>query len=165
MLTVAYLATATPTPPPGPTLTPADFEPDTPLNHTIHLDKTPAADRWTALFQKKCSILRGFVPTQMDLVDAGLKKFWNSSLEKFKPRLYEAYQKVDHLKSSDFVTELKSISDGCKIPLDQMFVLNYVYDIYGGGCTSIVFNNIHVRNFSSKTKLGSPRTSVEPRFR
>jgi hypothetical protein len=145
LLTVAYLATATPIP--QPTLTPSDFEPETPVNHTIHLDKTAPAERWTALFQKKCSILRGFVPTQMALVDGGLKKQWNSSLEEFKPRLYEAYQKVDHLKSDDFLTELKSISDGCKIPLDQMLVLNYVYDIFGGGCSSIVFNNQNVRNF------------------
>jgi hypothetical protein len=147
LLAVAYLATATLTPIPEPTLSPSDFEPETPVNHTIHLDKTPPADRWTALFEKKCSILRGFVPTQMDLVDGGLKKLWNSSLEEFKPRLFDAYQKADHLKSGDFLTELKSISDGCKIPLDQMLVLNYVYDLYGGGCTSIVFNNHHVRNF------------------
>jgi hypothetical protein len=48
---------------------------------------------------------------------------------------------LDYLRNSDFVKEIKSIATGCKISYQNQLLLNYIYDLYGGGCTSIVFNN------------------------
>jgi hypothetical protein len=39
------------------------------------------------------------------------------------------------------VKEIKSIATGCKIAYQDLLLLNYIYDLYGGGCTTIVFNN------------------------
>jgi len=77
----------------------------------------------------------------MELIKTALANDWNSSFDTFILRLDKAYQEVSHLKNSSFLLELTSISEGCKIPLPQIIALNYVYDIFGGGCTSIVFNN------------------------
>jgi len=120
---------------------PSDYVGQKPIAHTIDLDNTLPEKRWTDLFDEKCEILRTFVPTQMELIKFRLRNNWNSDISQLKPRLFKAYQEVPWLRDSDFLKEIRSISEGCKIDLAEMLMLNYVYDIFGGGCTSIVFND------------------------
>ena len=121
---------------------PIDFIGHDPITHTIDLDNTLPENRWKNLFGKKCEILREFVPTQMKLIQDRLIEKWHSDISLLKPRLFKAYQEVPWLRDSDFLKEINSISEGCQIDLAEMLMLNYVYDIFGGGCTSIVFNDV-----------------------
>lgn len=120
---------------------PSDFKPQAPVTHTIDLNNTLPENRWKDLFESKCVILKQFVPTQMALIERRLNEKWNASFDSFRQRLFLAYQEVSWLRDSDFLKEITSISEGCLIDLAEMIMLNYVYDIFGGGCTSIVFND------------------------
>jgi len=56
------------------------------------------------------------------------------------PKLVHAHEDLGYLHNSDFVKEIKSISTGCRIPYEHLLLVNYIYDLFGGGCTSIIFH-------------------------
>jgi len=98
----------------------------------IDLRKKPF-ERWSKIPLKQCNTLKSFEPVLTKYLKNVLGDFYNKFENFFKNR--------DYSRIREFHQEMLGISSTCKINLEFIMMLNYIYEFETVGCTSIIFQN------------------------